>query len=54
MKRETKSKILACGAKKEAREHPWASPTIAMRIASDHGAKEYPGCKMTVRDYKKK
>ena len=49
-----KSKILKCGAKIEQKEHPWATPTIAMRIASDHGPEDYPQCKMTVREYRKK
>lgn len=53
MKHETKDKILKCGAKKEAKEHPWATPTIAMRIATDHGVKEYPQCIMTVRERRK-
>lgn len=53
MKHETKDKILKCGAKNEAKEHPWATPTIAMRIATDHGVKEYPQCIMTVRERRK-
>jgi hypothetical protein len=52
MKKATKDKILQCGAKKEQHEHPWASPTLALRIATDHGVDDYPQCKMTVRDHK--
>ena len=54
MRKSEKSKILHCAAKVEAKEHPWASPTLALRIATDHGVKEYPQCKMTVRDHKGK
>jgi len=54
MRNETRTKILQCGAKKEGKEHTWASPTIAMRIATDHGVKDYPDCIMTVRETKKK
>jgi hypothetical protein len=53
MKKSTKEKILKCGAVKEQKEHPWATPTIALRIATDHGVKDYPDCKMTVRDNRK-
>lgn len=54
MKKETRDKILKCAAKKEHIEHPWTTPTIAMRIATDHGVKDYPDCIMTVRETKKK
>lgn len=54
MKKATKTKILQCAAKKEQKEHPWASPTLAMRIATDHGVKEYPECIMTIREGKRK
>ena len=50
----TKAKIIQCAAKIEQKEHPWASPDLAMRIATDHGARDYPQCKMTVRDVKRK
>lgn len=45
---------MTCAAKIEAKEHPWATPNLAMRIAMDHGEGEYPQCKMTVRDVKKR
>jgi len=54
MNKNTRNKVLKCGAKKEQKEHPWASPSIAMRIATDHGAKDYPECVMTVRERRKK
>jgi hypothetical protein len=54
MKKETRIKILECAAKKEQHEHPWATPTIAMRIATDHPIKDYPDCIMTVRERKRK
>ena len=54
MKKSTKTKILECAAKKEQEEHPWASPTLAMRLATDHGVKEYPECIMTIREGKRK
>ena len=54
MKKETRSKILECAAKKEHKEHPWATPTMAMRIATDHGVKDYPDCAMTIREGKKR
>ena len=54
MKKSTKAKILECAAKKEAAEHPWATPTMAMRIATDHGVKDYPDCAMTIREGKKR
>jgi hypothetical protein len=54
MRKETRAKILQCGAAKEHKEHPWATPSIAFRIATDHGAKDYPDCKMTVRGHKKR
>lgn len=53
MKKAAKSKIMKCAAKVEEKEHPWATPTMAMRIATDHGMKEYPQCIMTVRDNRK-
>ena len=53
MKKETRDKILRCGAKKEEKEHPWATPSLAMRIATDHGVKDYPDCVMTVREKRK-
>lgn len=36
-------KDLKKGAKMEAKEHPWASPTRARRIARDHLEGEGPG-----------
>jgi hypothetical protein len=36
-------KDLMTGAKIEAKEHPWASPTRARRIARDHLQAEGPG-----------
>ncbi len=36
-------KDLKKGAKMEAKEHPWASPTRARRIARDHLQMEGPG-----------
>ena len=37
------TKDLKKGAKMEAKEHPWASPTRARRIARDHLQREGPG-----------
>jgi hypothetical protein len=54
MRKETKDKILKCAAKKEQSEHPWTTPTLAMRIATDHGVKDYPDCIMTVREGKRR
>ena len=53
MKKDTRTKILECAAKKEKIEHPWTTSTLAMRIAMDHGVKEYPDCVMTVREKRK-
>jgi len=48
-----KGKIMTCAAKVEQKEHPWATPDMAMRIATDHGEKDYPQCLMTVRERRK-
>jgi len=49
-----KKKVMKCAAKVEQKEHPWATPDMAMRIATDHGMKDYPQCIMTVREGKRK
>jgi hypothetical protein len=55
MKKESnRAKAMKCAAKVEQKEHPWATPTMAMRIATDHGVKDYPDCVMTVREQRKK
>ena len=54
MRKETRDKILKCAAKKEHKEHPWATQELSLRIATDHGVKEYPDCIMTVREGKRK
>lgn len=53
MQKKQKGKVMACAAKIEQKEHPWATPTIAMRIATDHGEGDYPQCIMTVRERRK-